>query len=45
MELTGNYFDYGREKYLQKEKSSEVKLNRRVDTISRGGGQRGRTQV
>lgn len=36
--LTGNCFDNGREKYLQKEKSSGVKLNRRVDSISQGWG-------
>lgn len=39
MELTGNYFDYGRETYLEKEKSSSKKLQRTVDMISRGGDQ------
>lgn len=45
MELTGNYFDYGGEKCLEKEKSWEKKLKRTVDSISRGGGQRGRAQI
>ncbi len=39
MKLTGNYPDYGRETFLEKENNSREKLKRIVDMISRRGDQ------